>query len=380
MKAGAVDSASDAGALVDGARDLVAEAVRWMLQETETALTALAVLAAILLALSALRRLAAPSKSADDAPASLAGLVRHTFGHTKDWFLLFLAARIAAAWFAVPDLLARGIEHGFVIALVWQGAIWARGLALAMIARRAAAGPDDGQLATATGILKTLVTAFAFVVAFILMMDNLGANVTALVAGLGVGGIAIGLAAQGVLGDLFAALSIIFDRTFAKGDGISFDDVQGSVEDIGLKTTRIRAISGEEVIISNAKLLEKTVRNYSRLDGRRVTLNFGIVYGTPPDVVAGLPELLRGIVEASPERRFVRAAMTGFGDSALQFMFVFDVASPDFDQMVMARHEVAVSMLRIFQEQDIAFAYPTQLQLTAGADGKPIDPRDIRAA
>jgi small-conductance mechanosensitive channel len=251
-----------------------------------------------------------------------------------------------------------------------------REIVLAFVERRASPGNDDhAALASAMGIITVLVNVVVWALAIILVLDNLGVNITALVAGLGVGGIAIGLAAQGIFSDLFAALSILFDRPFRVGDTISFGGSTGVVEAIGLKTTRIRALSGEQLIIANTKLLDQQVSNMRRIQERRIVTTLGIIYQTPPDVIAAIPGVLKEIVGATPHCRFDRAHFHNFGASSLDFELVYHVDVPDYGITMDARQAIGLAILRRFAEMDVQFAYPTQTSFTAGPDGAMIDPR-----
>jgi small-conductance mechanosensitive channel len=193
-----------------------------------------------------------------------------------------------------------------------------------------------------------------------LILSNLGVDVTALIAGLGIGGIAVGLAAQGIVADLFAALSILFDKPFVRGDFIIFGNTLGEVEKIGLKTTRIRALSGEQVVISNENLLDEVIHNYRRMAERRVPFKVGIVYETPPNLVAEVPGLLRQAVASQGNIRFDRAHLVSFADSWLEFEVVYYVLDRDYNVFADTHQAVLLESLRLFAEHDISIAYPTR--------------------
>ena len=199
-------------------------------------------------------------------------------------------------------------------------------------------------------------------------------NVTGLVAGLGIGGIAIGLAAQGIFADLFAALAILFDKPFRRGDSVRWDTTSGTVEQIGLKSTRVRAVTGEEVIISNKNLLDKELHNMARLNRRRIVQTFGLIYQTPPDVCARIPDICKEVVESCDKCSFVRCGMSGFGASSLDFALEFDVKSEVWQKVFDARSQVLIALLQRFNAEGIAFAYPTQTSFTAAPDGTLIMP------
>nr|WP_255536426.1 mechanosensitive ion channel family protein [Pacificimonas pallii] len=228
------------------------------------------------------------------------------------------------------------------------------------------------------GIIRLLVSIVVWALAVILILDNIGVDITALVAGLGVGGIAIGLAAQGIFSDLFAALSIIFDEPFKKGDVINYGAITGTVENIGLKTTRVRALDGEEVIVSNTKLLDDNIRNLAQFRRRRVVLHFGVTYQTPPKVLNSLQGELEALVSDIHGATFDRLHAFQFGSSSIDCELVFYSESADYGEMMQRRHDVMLALMTRFAEMDVDFAYPTQVEFIAGPDGKPIDPRIVR--
>jgi len=306
------------------------------------------------------------------------GVARGIVDRTLTLFLVAVALDGATHAVAPPGPLMRLVDGIFTIALAVQGALWLRELVLGLVRRRADASPEDARaLGSAMGVITVLVNVVVWLLATILILDNLGVNVTALVAGLGVGGIAIGLAAQGIFSDLFAALAILFDRPFRVGDVISYGTSTGTVEHIGLKTTRIRALSGEQLVMANTKLLDQQVANLRRIEERRVVMNFGLVYQTPPDRLEALPGQLQALVEKVPATRFDRAVFTGFGASSLDFELVFFVTDPALEAMLSARQAVGFAIVRRFAELGLEFAYPTQTTFTAAPDGRLVDPTQI---
>jgi len=306
------------------------------------------------------------------------GVARGIVDRTLTLFLVAVALDGATHAVAPPGPLLRLVDGIFTIALAVQGALWLRELVLGLVRRRADASPEDARaLGSAMGVITVLVNVVVWLLATILILDNLGVNVTALVAGLGVGGIAIGLAAQGIFSDLFAALAILFDRPFRVGDVISYGTSTGTVEHIGLKTTRIRALSGEQLVMANTKLLDQQVANLRRIEERRVVMNFGLVYQTPPDRLEALPGQLQALVAKVPATRFDRAVFTGFGASSLDFELVFFVTDPALEAMLSARQAVGFAIVRRFAELGLEFAYPTQTTFTAAPDGRLVDPTQI---
>jgi small-conductance mechanosensitive channel len=288
---------------------------------------------------------------------------------TNLFFIVMTSAELVAEHAATPPPFLRIVHIIWVVAAAFQAAVWARELVLAYIEHRVGVDEANSTLGSAVGIIRLLVTVTLFAIAIILILDNVGVNVTGLIAGLGIGGIAIGLAAQGIFSDLFAALSIIFDKPFRRGDPIAIEGVNGRVEDIGLKTTRIRSVTGEQVIVSNAKLLDQRIHNFAHLGHRRFTLPFGLIHQTPPETLAAIPAMLSEIVEAHDKASFVRCGITAFGASSLDFELQFDVHIADFEQAFAVRHDICLEILRRFAAAGIAFAYPTQTSFTAAPDG-----------
>src|SRR3569623_31789 len=219
------------------------------------------------------------------------GVIGRVLQKTSILFMVAAALDMVASYAAVPVKVERLFDIFFTVAFALQGAIWARELILGVITRRAGEDPTETAIGNAIAVIRVLVSVTLFALAIIVILDNLGINVTALVEGLGIGGIAIGLAAQGIFSDLFAALSILFDKPFKKGDTIRYDHSTGTVERIGLKTTRIRSLTGEQLVMANTKLLDQEIRNLNEGRTRRTTLKFGVVYQPSPEKLARIHEI-----------------------------------------------------------------------------------------
>jgi small-conductance mechanosensitive channel len=290
------------------------------------------------------------------------------------FFIVMTSAHLVAEHAETPPAILRIIHILFVIAAAIQAAIWGRELILGFVEKRAGVDDEHSTLGSAISIIRLLVTVALFAIAIILILSNLGVNVTGLVAGLGIGGIAIGLAAQGIFADLFAALSIIFDKPFRRGETITFGTTTGTVERIGLKSTRIRSVNGEEIVVSNTNLLNLQVQNWALLEKRRALMVFGVTYQTPPDVLAQIQHELRAIVERQPLASFDRCHAFQFGPSSIDFELVFHVDSPDYPPFMETRQAVMIDMMRRFGELGVDFAYPTQVSFTAAPDGRLVMP------
>lgn len=351
-------------------RQVVHDMTAWLLTHWLNIAIATGVALLVYFALNFIRR--AGRKLAANGTNPVAVVTGRALARTLHLFLALVAIRLVIGYAGPPDWLRDTVRILFTIVSAYQVAIWLREIVLGLIERNSDAAPDT--LSNAMGIIRLLVTVALFAIATIVVLDNLGVNVTGLVAGLGIGGIAIGLAAQGIFSDLFAALSIIFDKPFRQGESISYDHgTTATVERIGLKTTRLRAITGEHKIISNTQLLNKELTNYTGLDHRRIKFPLGLIYQTPPQVAAEVPEMLKALVEEQGGR-FVRCGMVGFGASSLDFELEFDIYQPSWDEVYRIRHSIALAILTLFNERGIEFAYPTQTSFTAAPNGKMILP------
>ena len=328
----------------------------------------------VFLALSWLKRIASKIARESEHRAHVKSIVARTLARTSKFFRVMVSIELVNQIANAPAALTDAIDILSTIAIVVQVAIWLREIILGMIERRAGEGLHEHEtLQSAMVLIRLLVSFVLFAVAAIVILDNLGVNVTGLVAGLGVGGIAIGLAAQGIFSDLFAAISIIFDKPFRRGDTVSYDNTIARVEVIGMKSTRLRALTGEEKIISNSKLLEKEITNNTLTLYRRVTFVLTLVYQTPPALAKRIPEILREVVE-SKGAQFIRAGFNNFAASSLDFHLVFDIESDDVEVMFQARHDIGIAIIDRFAREGISFAYPTQTTFTAAPDGHMVMP------
>lgn len=300
-------------------------------------------------------------------------VVGRVLARTSVFFMVMAALDIVATYAQPPARAQRLVDIGFIVAFAFQGAIWARELILAMIAKRAGNG-NETALSNATSIIRVLVSVTLFALAIIVILDNLGVNVTALVAGLGIGGIAIGLAAKDVFSDLFAALAILIDKPFRTGDTIRFDNTVGRVEQIGLKTTRMRSLGGEQVVMANTKLLEREIHNLADGRMRRMTIPFGIKYETAPDKIARLEDFAREAVESVKGCKLIRCTLTNFGASSLDHQLVMEVKAVDPDRLARDRAAAMLALIERFAGEGIDFAYPAQVAFTAAPDGRLIMP------
>lgn len=231
------------------------------------------------------------------------------------------------------------------------------------------AGGRSGSSAAAGSLtgLRWLILLVAYALILLLALQNAGVDVTSLIAGLGIGGIAVALAMQNILGDLFASLTIALDKPFVIGDFIVVGSEMGTVENIGLKTTRVRSLSGEQLVFGNADLLSSRIRNYKRMTERRVVFGFGVVYDTPPETIEAISAIVRRAVEAQANVRFDRCHFYRFGASSLDFEAVYFINSPDYNAHMDAQQAVHLAIARAFRERHIEFAFPTQTVYVAAS-------------
>ena len=208
--------------------------------------------------------------------------------------------------------------------------------------------------------MTVLINVFVWVIGIVFLMDNLGFNISAVVAGLGIGGIAIALAAQAILGDLFSYFVIFFDRPFEVGDFIIVGDKVGAVEYTGIKTTRIRALSGEQLVFSNTDLTNSRIHNYKKMERRRVVFKLGVIYQTTAEQLESIPKIVREIIESQQDVTFDRGHFATYGDFSLNFEFVYYVTGADYNKYMDIQQSINMKIYRTFEEKGIEFAYPTQ--------------------
>ncbi len=221
-------------------------------------------------------------------------------------------------------------------------------------------GREDPSRVSSFGILSFAAQVAVWSLALLVALQNLGFEITALVAGLGIGGIAIAFALQNILGDIFCSVAIILDKPFAVGDFIIVGEQSGMVENIGIKTTRVRSLWGEQIVFSNADLTSSRIRNYKRMKERRVVFSIGVVYQTPLEKLERIPCLIRESIQANPRTRFDRAHFQKFGDFALVFEVVYYVLDSDYNVYMDIHQNINLTIFRRFEEEGVQFAYPTQ--------------------
>ncbi len=208
--------------------------------------------------------------------------------------------------------------------------------------------------------IMLIINAILWGMGLLFIFNNFGYDVTAIIAGLGIGGIAIALAAQNILGDLFNYFVIFFDRPFEIGDFITVDDKKGTVEYIGIKTTRLKSITGEQLIFSNSDLTNSRIHNFKRMARRRIVFSLGVIYQTSPQLLEKIPTILKEIVAAQPGVTFDRAHFSKFGASSLDYEVVYFVETSEYNQYMDLQQKINMQIFHAFAAEKIEFAYPTQ--------------------
>lgn len=288
----------------------------------------------------------------------IADLLRHK---TKTILILIVSVYAGSLVLDLPQKTAHFARSLAVIAFCLQLALWGNeAIKYFTSRRREETKEDDPGRVSAYALISFLSKAAMWSLISLVILGNLGINITALVAGLGIGGIAVALSVQNILGDLFASISIVLDRPFIVGDSIAVGDYSGKVEYIGIKTTRIRSHSGEQIVFSNADLLGNRIRNYKNMAERRVLLSVGVTYQTPSEKLKNIPLMIGEIIENIDQTRFDRAHFKQYSESALIFEIAYYVLVPDYNIYMDIQQNVNLEIFERLQAEGIDFAYPTR--------------------
>ncbi len=276
------------------------------------------------------------------------------------YFLVVALVIKSLPWGAVVEQM---VDRVLVVMLTLTLILMATGLIKKIIDDKEIKAIHENQKTAFKGLYPALNT-LIWVIGIVFLLDNFGLDISAVVTGLGIGGVAVALAAQAILGDLFSYFAILLDRPFELGDFIIIGDIMGTVEHIGLKTTRIRSLSGEQVIFANHDLTSSRVRNYKRMFQRRVVFRLGIVYETPLEKVEKVPGLIRNAIEQQADVRFDRSHFFQFGAHSLDFEAVYFVLDGDYNHYMDIQQSVNFAIMKLFREEGVVFAYPTQVIYT----------------
>lgn len=301
-------------------------------------------------------------RSATDFDDALVRMLRGVHG----WALVLIAFALSLKVLILPEWGER-VLTAFVLALVLFEAVRAAstlldyGIGRFLARRQTEDGETDPQAETAGQMFSLVARLVLWSFGLLFVLSNLGIEITSLIAGLGIGGIAAGLALQSILGDLFSSFAIYFDKPFQVGDFIIVGEHMGTVERIGIKTTRLRALQGEEIIFSNSELTSARVHNYKRMQERRILFRFGVTYETPHALTVRIPELVAEVFAPLEAIRFERTHFAELGDSALLFEVVYHVLDGDYNAYMDAQQAVNLGLMEVFEREGIEFAYPTQM-------------------
>ncbi len=326
-------------------------------------LVAVAVLTGTLIVLEVVKKIlvrrvrAIADRTSTDIDDAIADLLKNT----KFFFLLVLSVKGAATFLALPDYVHARLTTLTTIGFILQAGVWGNTLIAFWFTRTMKERMEEDVTGTTSlSIIKFIGRLVLWSVLALVALDTFGINVTAFITTLGIGGVAIALALQKILSDLFASLSIVLDKPFVVGDFIIVDDYMGNVEHIGMKTTRIKSLGGEQIIISNSELLTSRIRNYKRMQERRILFTLGVTYQTPAAKLEKIPSLVKSAIEAVPLTRFDRAHFMKYGDFSLNFDIVYYVLSPDYLDYANTQQAINMGIHKRFEDEGIEFAYPTQ--------------------
>jgi small-conductance mechanosensitive channel len=315
-------------------------------------------------------------KRVTDHPVAFLMLLRTLIDSTTRIFMIAVATYLALRWLEVPPRADRIVETVILVAIWWQVGHWLSAVVRHLVDLRRGRELATSEGAASLNILRFVAILIVWVVAFLMLLANLGIQIMPLVAGLGVGGIAIALAVQNVLGDLFASLSIALDKPFRVGDSLAIGDEKGTVEYIGIKSTRLRSVTGEQIVFSNGDLLKSRVRNFSRLAERRADLQLRIAYETPRELIRELPKIIEAAIRAEKGVRFDRAHFARYGDYALLFEASYVVESSEYLAFMDAQQSINLRLLDEFARRGVMLAYPTTRSLSFTVDSKSQPPAD----
>lgn len=298
----------------------------------------------------------ASKNTIDDAIVAMAKSIRPPFY----WFLSFY---IGLKLLLLPEIFDV-IINGLMLAWVLYFAVRAANVAIEMALAHTSASESER---AARHMLAMVGKGILWILAILLLLSNLGINITSLIAGLGIGGVAIAFALQNILSDLFSSFAIYFDKPFEIGDFIIVGEQMGTVERIGIKTTRLRALQGEEIVIANRELTSTRIQNFKKMRERRIQMDIGITYETPRKTLASLPEKIKSVLSAVDAIRIDRVHFAGFGDSSLNFQLVYYVQSGDYTDYMNRQQEINLALVELFEKENVSFAYPTRMVYTAKA-------------
>ena len=336
-------------------------ATQWLYAAIAAAVSYLIISGVLRFVIARLRRLASrTSTHVDD-------VVVDVLERTHRFTLFVAALLIGSEFIDLPGKWDARISHLWFLVIGFQLALWVNlGVSL-WTARRLENAAASAHNPVITTMMSWTLRALLWSVLLLAVLANMGVNITAFVASLGVGGVAVALAVQSILSDLFASLAIGLDKPFEIGDFIVFNGIAGSIEHIGLKTTRIRSLSGEEIVCSNTELLKNTIHNYKRMAERRIVFGFGVTYDASPEQLRSIPGIVKAAVDSETHARFDRAHFKQFGESSLDFEVVYYVTDPGYNLYMDIQQRLNLNLMEHFSELGIGFAFPTRTLHVVGA-------------
>ncbi len=273
-------------------------------------------------------------------------------------FYFVFSLYISSQFLDIVPKLEKGIWVFFLVAATYYGSLALINLINASRDRMIEVRDDNNE--SLLIVLSRIIKGVIWVGAALFFLSNIGINITSFIAGLGIGGVAIAIALQNILGDIFASFSIYFDQPFEIGDFVVLGDDMGTVEHIGIKSTRIKALQGHELVISNKELTSTRIKNYKQMDKRRATFDIGVTYGTPHEKAKKIPEIIEGIIKDIELTEMDRVHLKEFGDSALNYEVVYYVLSNDYNDYMDAQQDINFQIMEAFEDEGIEFAYPTR--------------------
>ena len=329
---------------------------------TLTWLTALGIAIGVALALYVTKAVVAHHlrRLAERTETKLDDIAVAALDATKPMVLAIMGLYAGSRVLALPPSVHVFATRAVIVTALIQAAIWGNTALRAWLSEYYGNTSTDPARATSAAAVGFIARMVLWIVILLMILDNLGVNITTLVASLGIGGIAVALAVQNILGDLFASLSIVLDKPFVIGDFVIVDKYLGTIEYVGLKTTRLRSLGGEQLVFSNADLLKSRLQNMTRMNRRRVVLGIGVTYDTPTAKLRAIPPMLTELVKAQAPVTFDRAHFSGLGPSSMNFELVYWVETPDFNRHMDIQQEILLQLIDRFAEQGIEFAFPTQ--------------------
>lgn len=302
------------------------------------------------------RRLA---KRTADRPVNFLLLLRALIDATTRVFMFAIAIYLALRWLKIPPRAEKLVDTSILVVTWWQVGHWLSALVQHLIEVRRGREFAGTEGAASLNILRFVAVMIVWIIAVLMLLTNLGVKVGPLIAGLGIGGVAIALALQNLLGDLFASLSIALDKPFRVGDFLAIGEERGTVEQIGIKSTRLRSVTGEQIVMSNGDVLKSRVRNYGLIPERRAELQLRIAYETPRKLIAEVPKMIEAAIRAEDKVRFERAHFARYGDYAFIFEAVYYVQDSELQAFMDAQQSINLRLLDEFSRRGVTLAYPT---------------------